>query len=107
MADRVSSRIPLPMDAIRAFCYKWNIREFALFGSVLREDFSAESDIDVLVTFADGVRYTLFDLVRMGNDLEAILGRKVDLIDRRAVEKSPNYIRRREILNTSEVIYAA
>jgi uncharacterized protein len=107
MPDEVIRHAALPMDAIRAYCQKWNIREFAVFGSVLREDFSDASDIDVLVTFAEGVRYTLFDLARMGDELEAILGRGVDLIDRRALETSPNYIRRREILRTARVIYAA
>jgi hypothetical protein len=87
----------IPQDEIEAFCERRRIVEFALFGSVLRDDFNEESDIDVLVTFADDVRYTLFDLVRMGDELEEIFGRKVDLLDRRAVEKSPNYLRRKEI----------
>ena len=107
MTDKPTPRIAFHGDAIRNYCQKWKIRELAVFGSVLRDDFREDSDIDVLVTFADDVRYTLFDLAHMGDELEAILGRSVDLIDRRAIEKSRNYIRRREILNTSEVIYAA
>lgn len=107
MTNKTIVRAALPMDAIRAYCQKWRICEFAVFGSVLRDDFNDESDIDVLVTFADDTRYTLFDLAHMGDELEAILGREVDLIDRRAIETSPNYIRRREILSTFEVIYAA
>lgn len=93
-------------DAIRAFCGRWNIIEFALFGSVLRPDFRPDSDIDVLVRFREGVRYSLFDLVQMGDELEAIFGRRVDLLDRIAVEQSANYIRREEILNAAEVVYA-
>lgn len=103
----LSLHISLPMPAIRAYCQKWDIREFALFGSVLRDDFTPTSDIDVLVTFEDNVCYTLFDLVYMADELETILGRKVDFIDRLAIENSPNPIRRNEILSTAQVIYAA
>lgn len=99
--------IDLPIEAIRQYCQKWHIQEFALFGSILRDDFHEDSDIDVLVTFAQDFRYTLFDLVHMTNELEGILGRRVDFIDRRAVEQSANYLRRREVLNTARVIYAA
>ena len=102
-----SLQIVLPMAQIRAYCEKWHICELAVFGSVLRQDFREDSDIDVLATFEEDVRYSLFDLVRMVDELEGILGRSVDLIDRRAIEVSPNYIRRREILSTSKVIYAA
>ena len=102
-----SLQIALPMAQIRAYCEKWHICELAVFGSALRQDFREDSDIDVLVTFAEDVCYSLFDLIRMGDELEGILGRSVDLIDRRAIETSPNYIRRREILSTSKVIYAA
>ena len=97
----------LPLDAIRRFCARWGVSEFALFGSVVRDDFTPTSDVDVLVQFRDGIRYTLFDLARMGDELEAIFGRTVDLLDRRAVETSPNYIRRDQILQSAEVIYAA
>ncbi len=107
MAEAILSNIRLPMDAIRAYCQKWGISEFALFGSVLSADFDDQSDIDVLVQFHDGIRRTLFDLVRMTDELEAIFGRKVDVLTRKSVEESPNYIRRKEILNSTEVIYAA
>lgn len=105
MTGQPTTQIALPMDAIQAYCQKWGIREFALFGSVLREDFADESDIDVLVTFGEDVRYTLFDLVRMGDELEAIFGRKVDILTRKGVEESPNYIRRKSILRSAQVIY--
>ena len=97
----------LPINAIRAFCARWGVSEFSLFGSIVRADFTPTTDIDVLVQFRDGIRYTLFDLARMGDELEAIFGRTVDLLDRRAVETSPNYIRRDQILQSAEVIYAA
>lgn len=107
MTDARTLRMELPMEAIRAYCNRWKIREFAVFGSVLREDFGPASDLDVLLTFADEVRYTLLDLVRMSDELEALLGRPVDLLTRKGVEESPNYLRRREILGSAEVIYAA
>jgi hypothetical protein len=103
----VNVAFKIPLKEIEAYCERWQIIEFALFGSVLREDFTAESDIDVLVTFAEDMRYTLFDLVEMEKELEAILGREVDLVDRLAVEESANYIRRREVLRTAKVIYGA
>lgn len=94
------------MDAIQAFCQRWHIADLALSGSVLRADFRDDSDIDVLVGFHDDTRYTLFDLVKMSDELETILGRSVDLVDRQAVEQSPNYSRRTHILSSAEVVYA-
>ena len=73
----------------------------------MRDDFGAGSDIDVLVSFAPDTHRSLFDLVAMQNELQAILGREVDLVERSAVEQSENYIRRKNILQNQEVIYAA
>ncbi|GAB4576428.1 MAG: nucleotidyltransferase family protein [Anaerolineae bacterium] len=106
MRETVQANVALPLPAIRAFCQKWDIVEFALFGSVLREDFGPESDIDVLVRFRSGVRHGLRDWLAMGDELEAILGRRVDLIERQTLETSRNYIRRKAILDSLEVIYA-
>lgn len=100
------SHIALPVEAIRVYCEKWGGRELALFGSVLREDFDPQSDIDVLVQFEDDVHRTLFDLVKMTDELEALFGRKVDLLTRKSIEESPNYIRRKSILRSAQVIYA-
>lgn len=100
-------RISLPMGQIRAFCDKWKVAEFALFGSVLREDFRPDSDVDVLVRFVDGVRYGFFGIGRMEEELQTILEREVDLVTRNGVEVSPNSPLRRSILNTARVIYAA
>lgn len=93
-------------DDIAAFCKRWGVAALALFGSVLRSDFRDDSDIDVLLTFREGIRYTLFDLVRMSDELEALFGRPVDVLDRQAVEQSQNYLRRDSILSSAEVIYA-
>lgn len=99
-------QIALPMDEIAAFCCRWNITEFALFGSVLTEEFGPESDVDVLVTFApDAARSP--DREAMREELEAIFGRPVDLTYRRVIESDPNYIIRKSILRSARVIYSA
>jgi hypothetical protein len=100
-------RIEIPEEKIADFCRRWKVTELALFGSVLRGDFSPDSDVDILVSFATDAHWSLFDLVRMQEELKAILGREVDLLERVAVEQSENYIRRKSILSNMEVIYAA
>ena len=99
--------IEIPKERIAEFCRKWKIVEFSVFGSVLREDFRPDSDVDVLVTFAPEGRYSLFDLVHMEEELEKMLGRKVDLVERCAIQQSENYIRRKHILNSAQAIYVA
>ena len=103
----MSARIPIDHEKIIEFCRRWKITEFALFGSVLRDDFRPESDVDVLVTFAPETRYSLFDLVHMQDELKEIFGREVDLVERKAVERSENYIRRKHILRSIEPVYVA
>jgi hypothetical protein len=92
------------MPAIREFCRKWSVREFSLFGSVLRSDFGPASDVDVLVRFDDSVHWTYWDYPDMTGELEAMFGRKVDLVEERALE---NPFRRRRILRTRRLLYAA
>lgn len=99
--------ISLPQEALRTFCQRWQVTELALFGSVLRDDFRPDSDIDVLIRFAPDSHWTLLDFVTMGDELSEIFGRKVDLVSRRAVEASQNYYRRKAILESAQVIYAA
>jgi len=94
----------LPMDRIIEFCRKWRIREFALFGSVLREDFRPASDVDVLVSFEPDVPWSLFEWVDMIEELKAIFGREVDLVEKSGLR---NPFRREEILTTMKVLYAA
>jgi len=101
------AKIQIPEEKIADFCRRWKIREFALFGSVLRDDFGPDSDVDVLVTFAEDARWSLFDIVRMEDELKELLGREVDLSERRAVEQSDNYIRRRRILGSARTVYVA
>lgn len=104
---KINDRLEVPDQAIEQFCQKWRIRELALFGSVLRDDFRPESDVDVLVRFEKPVRWGLFAFGDMEDELAAILGRRVDLVTRAAVEESENYIRRRAILGSAQTIYAA
>ena len=103
----MDAHIDIPRDKVAAFCKRWQIVELAFFGSVLRDDFGPDSDVDVLVRFDPQARHTLFDLVQMQDDLSGLLGREADLIERVAVERSPNYIRRKAILQSAETIYAA
>ena len=100
-------QIPIDQEKIAVFCKKWKIAELALFGSVLREDFRPDSDVDVLVTFTQDAGWSLFDVVHMRDELSAILEREVDLVERRAVERSENYIRRKHILGSAEAFYVA
>ena len=100
-------QIDVPREQIAAFCRKWKIAELALFGSVLREDFRPESDVDVLVTFAQDAQWGFDQLLEMKGKLEVLFGRPVDMVERRLVDESPNYIRRRHILTHMEPIYVA
>ncbi len=99
--------IGLPQDKVAAYCRRWEISELALFGSVLRDDFGPDSDVDVLVRFDPVARHGLSEWMEMERELVEILGRDVDLISRQAVEGSDNYIRRKAILGSAQVIYAA
>jgi uncharacterized protein len=98
--------IDLPMERIAEFCRKHQVAEFALFGSVLRDDFRPDSDLDVMITFAPEARPSLWTIGGMKLELEQYFGRPVDLVERRGIEQSPNWIRREEILRTTRVIYA-
>ena len=104
--EKVHPRLDVTREQIEQFCRKWKIVRLELFGSVLRDDFDAESDIDVLATFADEREIRLRDLLDMEEELQSLFGRKVDLIKRHLVEESPNWIRRRSILESAQPIYA-
>jgi predicted nucleotidyltransferase len=101
------TKLEVPPEKIAEFCRRWKITEFALFGSVLRDDFRSDSDVDVLVTFASDAHRSLFDHVEMQDELEAIFGRKVHLVSRRSIERSHNAIRRKAILSSAQVLYVA
>ena len=97
--------IKLPMEKIEEFCQRWQVMEFALFGSVLREDFHPDSDIDVMVQFHPAAHPTLFDLVTTEDELKILFQRDVDLVTRKGIETSRNYLRREAILSSTQVIY--
>lgn len=103
----MNARLSFDHNALESFCRKHGIVELSFFGSVLRDDFRDDSDVDVLVLFAPDVHYGLFDIVRLQDELSELLGRPVDLVERQAVEKSENYIRRRHILSHMEQVYVA
>jgi hypothetical protein len=100
-------QIELPMQAIEAFCKRWAIREFALFGSVLRDDFRPDSDVDVMVTFDPSSRWGLLAIARMQRELVEIMGRPVDLVERAGVEQARNASRSQRILESARIVYAA
>jgi predicted nucleotidyltransferase len=100
----VSLQIVVPEKKIRAFCRRWKVTEFALFGSILREDFRPESDVDVLVSFAAEARWSLWDVADMQQELEGIFGRPVDLVENGTLR---NPFRRQAIMSTKEIVYAA
>lgn len=100
------TKIALPLEAIKQFCDRWQITEFALFGSVLRDDFRVDSDIDVLVTFAPDYQRTFAETIQMKEELETLLDRKVDFLVKSAIARSENWLRRQNILDSAEVIYA-
>ena len=97
-------QIEVPMDKIKDFCGKWKIKEFSFFGSVLRQDFHSDSDIDVLVSFEETVSWSLYDIVAMKDELQAIFGRDVDIVEKGAVR---NPFRRHSIMTRREILYAA
>lgn len=97
----------LPKTGLEEFCRRWQIDELSVFGSVLREDFDDNSDIDVLVDFSPGAEWSLFDLITMQDELEEIMGRDVDLLSRKGVSESHNSIRREAILSSARTVYKA
>jgi hypothetical protein len=103
----VSPRVAIERSKVGEFCRRWRIAELALFGSVLRDDFRPDSDVDVLVTFESDAHWSLFDHVSMQEELGVILGRRVDLVTRAAVERSSNWIRKKAILSSAESYYVA
>jgi hypothetical protein len=99
-------RLPLPMEQIAGFCRRWSIARLEVFGSALREDFRPDSDLDLVATYAPEARWSLLDRVRMKFELEDMLGREVDLLNRRALEKAGSRARAAAILAQAQTLYA-
>jgi predicted nucleotidyltransferase len=100
-------RVTVDRDQLRAFCARWQVAEVALFGSVLRDDFGPDSDVDVMVTFAPDAPWTLTRWLAMQRELEAIFQRHVDLVERAAIEHSDNRFRKHEILSSAVLLDVA
>lgn len=98
------THIRVDPERVAEFCRWWKITEFSLFGSVLREDFRPDSDVDVLVAFAPDARLGWEVWEEMERELEEMFGREVDLVEKKAVT---NPFRRHHILNNRQVVYAA
>jgi predicted nucleotidyltransferase len=107
MRDRgpAGARISVLQERLAEFCRRWQVAELSLFGSALREDFRPDSDVDLLVSFAPGVSWDFDEFLTMKEEMETLFGRTVDLVERRLVETSENYIRRRHILSHMVPIY--
>ncbi len=99
---KIKPKLELPAEGIKNFCNRWKVKEFSLFGSVLRKDFRPESDVDVLLSFHDGAQWGLFEFVDMKEELEKIFGREVDIIEKEGIK---NPFRLSEIIRSREVIY--
>jgi predicted nucleotidyltransferase len=104
--DMSTITIPLTDKEIGDFCKRWKIRELALFGSALRDDFRPDSDLDILVTFAPDADWGLLDHIQMQLELQRLFQRDVDLISKRALERSTNWVRREEILKTAQILFS-
>ncbi|MGD1006752.1 MAG: nucleotidyltransferase domain-containing protein [Ignavibacteriaceae bacterium] len=94
-------------NELKELCLKNQVKELSIFGSALRDDFNSDSDIDLLITFDDSTQYSLFDIVRIKEEFENFLERPVDLVNRKAIERSKNIYRKKAILESARVIYAA
>jgi predicted nucleotidyltransferase len=92
-------------ERLASFCRKWGVSRLELFGSAGRGRLRPDSDVDLLVSLREGREVSLFDWVTMKEELEEILGREVDLVSRRAVERSRNPYRREAILSATEALY--
>ena len=100
-------RMGISRAALIEFCTRWQVAELHLFGSVLSESFSDDSDIDLLVSFNDAATWGIFEFVRMREELQNLVGRDIDLFEKVAIERSRNPIRRDAILQSARKIYAA
>jgi predicted nucleotidyltransferase len=105
--DALLKRLGIDAGAIAIFCHKWGIVQLEVFGSVLGTDFHQTSDVDLLVTFGESARRSLWDLFDMQEELKGLLERDVDLVERPVLQRSRNYIRRAAILSSARVLYAA
>jgi uncharacterized protein len=105
--SKLQSRLGITVEQLIEFCQRWQIAEIALFGSVLRDDFHPDSDIDILISYQPNAKRGLFRKMSMQEELKLLLNREVDLVSRKAIEQSRNWIRRQNIIGSAEVVYVA
>lgn len=106
----MDTMVPLPIspEALAAFCQEWKIRSLYVFGSALRpEDFNDDSDFDLIAEFEPEAPWGLFDLMHLEWELTDLVGRRTEVIERKAIEEDRNYIRREHILGEARLLYAA
>lgn len=105
--SRLQERLTITPEELSAFCQRWQVSELALFGSILRDDFHSGSDIDILVSYQPTAKRGLLEKIRMQEELSSLLHRDVDLVSKKAIAQSQNWLRRKNILDAAEVIYVA
>jgi len=105
MNKTIEKRLNLTEKQIKDFCQQNHIQELSLFGSVLRDDFNSNSDVDFLVVFQPEFQLSLMDLIDIQYQLEELTGRKVDLIEKRSILDSYNWLRCQNILNTAKIVH--
>lgn len=106
-ATSLAAHLCLAPSRLAAFCDRWRIQELALFGSALRGTLQPESELDFLVSFQPDAEWSLVDHVWMEEELAELVGRKVDLVSRRGIKRSANYIRREAILAEARPVFSA
>ena len=97
-------KVTLPLDSIAQFCRRWSIARLEVFGSVLRDDFRPDSDVDLIASYAPAAHWSLLDRIHMKHELEDMLGREVDLLNRRALQRGDG--RSAVILAHTQLLYA-
>lgn len=103
----IYQRLGIASTDLAAFCQRWQVAELSLFGSILRNDFTENSDIDMLVAYLPTAQRGLFEKIQMQEELETLLHREVDLVSKQAIIHSRNWLRRRNILDSAQVVYVA
>lgn len=101
------NRLIISRKKLEDFCTRWQVEQLSVFGSAVRDDFSEQSDVDLLVAFTETSDWGLFEHLQMKQELKELFDRNVDLITRRSLEQSRNILLRDEILNSARVLYSA
>ncbi|MEM9216146.1 MAG: nucleotidyltransferase domain-containing protein [Cyanobacteria bacterium P01_F01_bin.150] len=101
----VCDRLNTTGQQLAEFCQQRQIAELSVFGSVLRDDFGPNSDIDLLIAYAPTAKRGLLEKMCLKEEFEQLFKRPVDLVSKTAIEQSHNWIRRKNILDSAKTIY--